>query len=124
MYMIYSKCHSGVIIVPRFADSDAVPVPTLTLPRGPKSGRAGPPAPAGARASADSVASGGPGQGLADLGSESTVYVKAVRRFVELQRRATIRTPRARKREIARNEQSFQVFDFRRFKCSEPKSEC
>ncbi len=77
-----------------------VPVPTLILPRGPGSGRAGPPAPAGARASADSIASGSPGLAGPGLGSESTIEVKAIRRFAELERRATIRTPRARKRVI------------------------
>ncbi len=62
MGIIYSKCHNGVIIVPRFAGD------------------------------------GGPG--LAGLGSESTIDVKAVRRFAELQRRATIRTLRTRRRAI------------------------
>ncbi len=64
-----------------------VPVPTLTPPRGPGSCRAGPPAPAGARASADSVASGGPGLAGLGLGSESTIDVKAVQ--VRPQRSAT-----------------------------------
>ncbi len=43
---------------------------------------------------------GPPAASVAGLGSESAIDVKAARRFDELQRRAPIRAPRARKRAI------------------------